>query len=909
MKNGILCLVTFILLMLVNGAHFGGEKDWCGLIPTCFAEPLYTTDSRTLLTDFLVNEVTGESRKQTPAAAIDEQGNYILAWADNRNGNWDIFCQRFSADGLAWGNNILVNTNDDESRQSEPVVAIKPGGGFIVAWTDYRNGFAQQRGSNYDVYAQLFDADGEYVGENFRVNGDFGAFYYQGHPAIGTAPDGTFIVVWKDSRPQGNYIFGQRYDDSVRPIGNYFKVTDETAKPVRPKLSMDAEGNFIVVWFDFRDGDKNIYGQRFSSEIEKAGENFRINDDTGTETQQYPEVSMNASGEFVVIWEDFRAGPRDIWGQRFNRLGEAVGNNFMLVEDNDTCFPDDHQVALDDSGNFIVVWSDEAGNDPEILGLQCDKAGNIVRFNINADQNQYNIHEKSAISAIKNNRFVVAWEDTREPDDFSEVRGIYCRRFTNGTEALGGNIKVVGGAGGSDQRFPAIAAQGEGIFAVVWNNLQGSHQNGMIQYFNKQGVRLNRNQQSNSEPLSYGILQPSIGMEQDGSSIVVLEDRPYILGQRFDKIGNMVDANFNINSAREITYAPVVDVNQAGDFAVVWENRTENMLWGKLFQKQGETVGEKFKLCETTETTPIFSDFFLTENCDLVVAWQQPRLGHPRIYCQRVDRSGVLLGPVLSVDESTTGIKTSPAIDGALSGDFVVVWEDYRNSDDDPDIYGQRFNHDGTVAGGNFLVNNDASSNRQIQPRISVDLEGQFVVVWQDNRNGNWDIWAQRYSVKGEIIGVNYQVNSGLDSSSQSLPDVVFENQTIFYTWEDTRIPGQGYDIFAKVEQFESATPVKQSTTRQPVKGFKLHPNFPNPFNPVTTINYTLGEAGPVNIQIFDTRGRMVSQLVQQHQPAGVYRVLWNARDNSGKPVSSGLYICRMTIGNIVLQQKLVLTK
>jgi flagellar hook assembly protein FlgD len=91
---------------------------------------------------------------------------------------------------------------------------------------------------------------------------------------------------------------------------------------------------------------------------------------------------------------------------------------------------------------------------------------------------------------------------------------------------------------------------------------------------------------------------------------------------------------------------------------------------------------------------------------------------------------------------------------------------------------------------------------------------------------------------------------------------------------------------------------------------FKLFTNYPNPFNPTTTITYSLHKASHVRVQIFDLTGRLVNTLIDTEQEAGIIQsVKWNARDEMGNEVANGMYICRMTAGDMVQHQKMILTK
>jgi len=90
---------------------------------------------------------------------------------------------------------------------------------------------------------------------------------------------------------------------------------------------------------------------------------------------------------------------------------------------------------------------------------------------------------------------------------------------------------------------------------------------------------------------------------------------------------------------------------------------------------------------------------------------------------------------------------------------------------------------------------------------------------------------------------------------------------------------------------------------------FALHNNYPNPFNPVTNITYDIPEVAQVTLEIYNVSGQKVRTLAQgQHEP-GRYRIQWNATNDYGNPLSSGMYIYRIHAGDFVSVKKLILMK
>ncbi|HEX6791863.1 MAG TPA: M6 family metalloprotease domain-containing protein [Candidatus Krumholzibacteria bacterium] len=92
-------------------------------------------------------------------------------------------------------------------------------------------------------------------------------------------------------------------------------------------------------------------------------------------------------------------------------------------------------------------------------------------------------------------------------------------------------------------------------------------------------------------------------------------------------------------------------------------------------------------------------------------------------------------------------------------------------------------------------------------------------------------------------------------------------------------------------------------------KKFALLPNYPNPFNPATTIRYELASRSRVELRIYDVKGALVKTLVNESKPAGVYSLEWNGRDDRGVAVSSGVYFYRITAGSFNDVRKMTLLK
>ncbi len=94
-----------------------------------------------------------------------------------------------------------------------------------------------------------------------------------------------------------------------------------------------------------------------------------------------------------------------------------------------------------------------------------------------------------------------------------------------------------------------------------------------------------------------------------------------------------------------------------------------------------------------------------------------------------------------------------------------------------------------------------------------------------------------------------------------------------------------------------------------PVLRTELGGNYPNPFNPSTTIRYSVAESGPVNIDIYNVKGQLVKQLVKDEKQAGQHSVVFDGTDSSGRPVASGIYFYKMQAGKFNATRRMILMK
>ena len=93
------------------------------------------------------------------------------------------------------------------------------------------------------------------------------------------------------------------------------------------------------------------------------------------------------------------------------------------------------------------------------------------------------------------------------------------------------------------------------------------------------------------------------------------------------------------------------------------------------------------------------------------------------------------------------------------------------------------------------------------------------------------------------------------------------------------------------------------------LKQISLGDNYPNPFNPITTIHYELPKNHLVNITVYDLLGNVVTNLININQSPGYKSIQWNAANNLGKPLPAGVYLYRLEVGDFSQTKKMILLK
>ena len=581
------------------------------------------------------------------------------------------------------------------------------------------------------------------------------------------------------------------------------------------------EGGVVFVWSDTRTGVRDVWAQKYDADGNKLwGEDgLLVNGEVNR--QEDPVVIQSGNGDVIIAWVDFRneeAG--DVYAQKISSDGVLQWAETGVP----LCLYEDIQISLnivpDDNGGAYVIWLDSrntAGTD--IYGTHIDTDGNIVSgwdtdgnpiANSSGIQNQHTFWEDGSNGAI------IAWHDTRDPDDAD----LYMQRIASNGDLLwdeNGNL-LTGTAG--PQEKPKITPDGTGNFIFSWRDM-GTDSFGDIK---AQRVDLNGNLLWASEVEVYvgtGIQRNArITKASDNGAIIVWEDGRNEINDDFkDLYAQKLDTNGNLqwnSSSVEIVQAmndqlnPRLSGDDNGGAWITWEDgRVNNHPHEDIYIQHVNSSGtfelpaNGFDICSAEGWQ--FSPLVKLSEDKVFCVWADNRTGSTGLYVQIMDNAGNTIleddGEIiyygLCGDSNNQQILTN-------NDKKIVIWEDTRNAGYGFQIYYQIVNDDGSLVleeNGQPITTLTGDDQESMDSDIYPDSD-ILTVVWEENKLGYKQIYGQAVDLEGNMLWSNDEgLQLGESNVEQVNPKIsTVINSTIheyYIGWEDydnfmdTRILGQ----------------------------------------------------------------------------------------------------------------------
>jgi flagellar hook capping protein FlgD len=405
---------------------------------------------------------------QMAPSAVPNGGGALVAWADVRSGDMDIYIQQTNTLGLPQWTSDGIPVCKVSGFQQFPKIIADGTGGAIVVWQD-------NRGADQDIYAQRVSGSGQMVwtAGGVPVCTNIGV---QEFPQIVADGTGGAVIAWVDHRGADADIYVQRLD----PMGNRLwnpagvPLCAATGDQTDLTLSSDGWGGAIALWRDQRAGGltpSDIYSQRVTATGTAQWAPDGVPVCVATDEQQTPSGVSDGAGGLLATWSDHRSGNWDIYAQRLDGTGAAswAANGVgVCAATGDQVTP---KVTIDGSGGGIFAWDDRRAGNSDIYAQRVSAAGaavwganGVAVCTATADQ------VTPAIAADNAGGALISWNDGRTPGNGTDI---YAQKLSGAT---GVSVWAANGVALCDtllnQESPVVVHDGEGGALVVWRDFR-----------------------------------------------------------------------------------------------------------------------------------------------------------------------------------------------------------------------------------------------------------------------------------------------------------------------------------------------------------------------------------------------------------------------------------------------------
>ena len=290
--------------------------------------------------------VSGSSGNVSPQVAVLDNGGYVVTWQGQTSNDYHIYVQQFDATGTGATPVVLDATTGNTNRfEVLPQITALTGGGYVVTWSGY-----EYNNSNNDssTYVQQFDATGAKVGSIVVLdglsNGTTGGSYT--YPYIAALADGGYAISWMEyNNSNGSYgydVYVQQFTAGGSQVGTIVQLDAPGNNTINsedqlPRITALGDGGYVVTWMGTSGPDWDVYAQKFNASGVAVGDIVQLQASGGA-LDLYPQVTaVGTNGEYAVTWYGFNPsnGMSDfhLYVQKFNADGSIYENLVVLNHD------------------------------------------------------------------------------------------------------------------------------------------------------------------------------------------------------------------------------------------------------------------------------------------------------------------------------------------------------------------------------------------------------------------------------------------------------------------------------------------------------------------------------------------------------------------------------------------------
>ncbi len=372
----------------------------------------------------------------TPVVAANATGSFVVAWQTARAPGAAvptvIRARRYAPGGTAIGNDFELNSTTT-GFQGAPAVAIAPDGSFVAAWGVWTSFFEPD---SFNVRARRFGANGSPLGADFAVNTV--TLGRQIEPAVALLTNGGFVITWQGPGPgsvdpNDDDIQARLFNAAGNPLGAEFRVNSAPAgTQTETSVAALANGGFLVSWSGPSAGTDqsfgSVQGRRFDAAGVAAGPDFQLNTFTNRR-QAKSAVAGAADGTTIAVWQgDESAGNDDrltsVHAQRYGSNGSATGGELQVNTSIDGA-QDQPAVTIGPGGDILIAWHSLANsvtNDHQMRGRILTPDGQPSGNDFALSAGAALLREHVGVAGLPGGDFVAVWSGKTGPLDKSQIK-------------------------------------------------------------------------------------------------------------------------------------------------------------------------------------------------------------------------------------------------------------------------------------------------------------------------------------------------------------------------------------------------------------------------------------------------------------------------------------------------------
>lgn len=397
-------------------------------------------------------------------------------------------------------------------------------------------------------------------------------------PRVTTNGIGDVIAVWQQSDGSRDNVWANRYMFATKSWGVAQLIeTDNAGGAFLPRAGMDTGGNTVAVWQQFDGTHMNIVANRYAAAAQAWGTAQAVENNPGF--ADAPQIAMSGVGNAIVVWRQFDGAQNSVWANRYV-AATNLWDPAQLIETDNTGGASAPQIAVDGSGNAIVVWQQSDGVRTNIWANRYMAAtdtwdiAQIIETDNAGDASGAQVAMESAGNAV------AVWHQS----DGSRTN-IWANRYSPGTGWGVAQLIEVDNAGDADAVQVGIDSNGNAM--AVWEQFDGARFNIWANRY-AAGTGWGLAQLLETDNTGHAV-SPEIVVDASGNAVAVWSQfdgtRFNIWANRYRAGGWSVPVLVEVDDAGSASN-PHAAVNGSGEVTLVWQQSdgTVENIWSTRYQ-------------------------------------------------------------------------------------------------------------------------------------------------------------------------------------------------------------------------------------------------------------------------------------------------------------------------------------